>query len=177
MGIFPNESNVWWFDHVDSLCFFYQLILLAYAGRIGRLPSLDSIEHAMKLSPMVVQALWDKQSPLLQLPHIEEDMLKHFHSRRRNIKSLQQLAQMKVIKAKDVGLRLLHVYCLPLRQDEDRRSLLRSLSEDQYKDLIRVLAMMPLLNIEITTEVVDDEDQHVVTAGSIITVTVVLTRK
>ncbi len=74
-----------------------QLILLAHAGRIGRLPSLDTIEYAMKLSPMVVQALWDKQSPLLQLPHIEEDQLnKHFHSRKRNIKSLQQLAKMKV---------------------------------------------------------------------------------
>jgi translocation protein SEC63 len=50
----------------------------------------------MKLSPLVVQALWDKQSPLMQLPHIEEDMLKHFHSRKRNIKTLQQVAKMKV---------------------------------------------------------------------------------
>ena len=73
-----------------------QLILLAHAGRIGRLPSLDTIENAMKLSPLVVQALWDKASPLMQLPHIEEDMLKHFHSRKRNIKTLQQLAKMKV---------------------------------------------------------------------------------
>ena len=73
-----------------------QLILLAHAGRIGRLPSLETIEFTMKLSPMIVQALWEKHSPLLQLPHIEEDMMKHFHSRRRNIKSLQQLAQMKV---------------------------------------------------------------------------------
>ena len=73
-----------------------QLILLAHAGRIGRLPSLDTIENAMKLSPMVVQALWDKQSPLLQLPHLEEDQLRHFHSRKRNIKTLQQLAKMKV---------------------------------------------------------------------------------
>merc|ERR1712051_516894 len=59
-----------------------QLILLAHAGRIGRLPSLDTIEFVMKLSPLVVQALWDKASPLLQLPHIEEDMLKHFHTKR-----------------------------------------------------------------------------------------------
>ena len=82
-----------------------QLILLAHAGRIGRLPSLDTIEFAMKLSPMIVQALWDKASPLLQLPHIEEDMLKHFHSRRRNCKTLQQLAKMKVRlrKRKTIG--------------------------------------------------------------------------
>ena len=112
-----------------------QLILLAHAGRIGRLPSLDTIENAMKLSPLVVQALWDKSSPLLQLPHIQDDMLKYFHSRRRNIKTLQQLAKMK---------------------DEDRRSLLRQLSDEQYKDVIRVLAMMPVLDVTITTEVDDD---------------------
>jgi len=132
-----------------------QLILLAHAGRIGRLPSLDTIENAMKLSPLVVQALWDKSSPLLQLPHIQDDMLKYFHSRRRNIKTLQQLAKMK---------------------DEDRRSLLRQLSDEQYKDVIRVLAMMPVLDVTITTEVVDDEEQHVVTAGAIVTVTIVLIR-
>merc|ERR1719216_251171 len=133
-----------------------QLILLAHAGRIGRLPSLDTIEYAMKCSPLVVQALWDKSSPLLQLPHIVDDMLKHFHSRKRNIKTLQQLAKMK---------------------DEDRRSLLRSLTDDQYRDIIRVLALIPIIDVEVTTEVVDDEEQHVVTAGSIITVTVILTRK
>merc|ERR1711988_68148 len=133
-----------------------QLILLAHAGRIGRLPSLDTIEHAMKLSPMIVQALWDKSSPLLQLPHIEEDMLRHFYSRRRNIKSLQQLAKMK---------------------DEDRKSLLRKLSDEQYKDVIRVLAMLPVLEVGTNTEVVDDEEQHVVTANAIVTVTVVLFRK
>jgi len=133
-----------------------QLILLAHAGRIGRLPSLDTIEFAMKLSPLIVQALWDKQSPLLQLPHIEEDMLKHFHTKRRNIKSLQQVAKLK---------------------DEERRSLLRKLTDEEYKDIIRVLASFPILDVTITTEVVDDEEQHVVTAGAIVTVTLLLERR
>jgi len=133
-----------------------QLILLAHAGRIARLPSLDTVEATMKCSAMVVQALWDKASPLLQLPHIEEDMLKHFYSKRRNIKSLKQLA---------------------MTPDEDRRSLLRTLSDDQYKDLRKVLGGFPYLSMTVTTEVVDDEKQHVVTAGSIITVTIMLERK
>jgi len=132
-----------------------QLILLAHAGRIGRLPSLDTIEYAMKCSPMIVQAMWEKSSPLLQLPHIVDDMMKHFSTRKRNIKTLQQLAKMK---------------------DEDRRSLLRSLTEEQYRDVIRVLSLMPLLSVKVTTEVIDDEEQHVVTAGAIVTVTVSLTR-
>lgn len=66
----------------------------------------------------ILQALWDKASPLLQLPHVEEDMLKHFYSKRRNIKSLAQLAKMS---------------------DEDRRLLLRGLAEEQYKDLVKVI--------------------------------------
>merc|ERR1719308_721149 len=133
-----------------------QLILLAHAGRIGRLPSLDTIEYVMKCSPMVVQAMWEKSSPVMQLPHISEDMLKHFSTRKRNIKTLHQLARMK---------------------DEERRSLLRTLTDEQYRDVIRVLSLMPVLNIKVTTEVIDDEDQHVVTAGAIVTVTVALTRK
>ena len=44
-----------------------QLILLAHAGRIGRLPSLDTIEYVMKCSPMIVQAMWEKSSPVLQV--------------------------------------------------------------------------------------------------------------
>ena len=133
-----------------------QLILLAHAGRIARLPSLDTVEATMKCSALVVQALWDKASPLLQLPHVEEDMLKHFYSKRRNIKSLKQLAQMG---------------------EEDRRLLLRSLADDQYKDLVKVLGGFPNLSMSVTTEVVDDEEQHVVTAGSIITVTIGLERQ
>merc|ERR1719436_1177581 len=133
-----------------------QLILLAHAGRIARLPSLDTVEATMKCSALVVQALWDKASPLLQLPHVEEDMLKHFYSKRRNIKTLAQLAKMS---------------------DEDRRLLLRGLAEEQYKDLVKVLGSFPSLSMSVTTEVVDDEEQHVVTAGSIITVTIMLERK
>merc|ERR1719418_490391 len=133
-----------------------QLILLAHAGRIARLPSLDTVESTMKCSALVVQALWDKASPLLQLPHVEEDMLKHFYSKRRNIKSLAQLAKMS---------------------DEDRRLLLRGLAEEQYKDLVKVLGSFPSLSMSVTTEVVDDEEQHVVTAGSIITVTIGLERQ
>ena len=45
-------------------------------------------------------------------------MLKHFYSKRRNIKSLAQLAKMS---------------------DEDRRVLLRGLAEEQYKDLVKVI--------------------------------------
>ena len=63
-----------------------------------------------------------------QLPHISEDILKHFSTRKRNIKTLHQLARMK---------------------DEERRSLLRTLTDEQYRDVIRVLSLMPVLNIKV----------------------------
>jgi len=133
-----------------------QLILLAHAGRIARLPSLVTVEATMRCSALIVQALWDKQSPLLQLPHIEEDMLKYFCSKRRNIKTLKGVAQMN---------------------EENRRSLLRSLTDEQYRDVVKVLGLMPVIEMDVRTEVVDDEEQHVVTAGAIITVTISITRR
>merc|ERR1719278_1471279 len=42
---------------------------------------------------------------------------------------------------------------------------------------MKVLGCIPQLSMTITTEVIDDETQHVVTAGSIVTVTISLTRK
>lgn len=51
--------------------------MLAYAGRIPRIPSLDTIEATMKLSPHVVQALNEGKSTLLQLPHITDDMMRY----------------------------------------------------------------------------------------------------
>ena len=70
--------------------------------------------------------MWEKSSQFLQLPHVSEDILKHFSTRKRHIRSLTQLAKMK---------------------DEDRRSLLRTLTDEQYRDVIRVLSLLPDLSV------------------------------
>lgn len=132
-----------------------QLILLAHAGRIARLPSLDTVEATMRCSSLVVQALWEKHSPLLQLPHIDDDMLRLFLMKRKSIKTPKQLAQLK---------------------EEDRRNMLKYLNDEEYNDLVKVLSLLPFLEMEVRTEVVDDEEQHVVTAGAIITVTISIER-
>jgi len=36
----------------------------------------------MKLCPLIVQGMWEYKSPLLQLPHITEDNLKYFTSKK-----------------------------------------------------------------------------------------------
>lgn len=133
-----------------------QLTMLALAGRIARMPNLDTLENAMKLCSMIVQALWDNKSPLLQLPHITEDMLRHFTTRKRNIRSIRQLACM---------------------ENTERRALLRSLTDDQYEDVMNVLAGIPVIDLDVRSEVLDDEDSCTITAGAMVTVTVTLTRR
>jgi translocation protein SEC63 len=133
-----------------------QLIMLAYARRISKLPTIETIENCMKLSPMVIQGLWEFKSPLLQLPHLTEDNLKYFQTKKRYIKSLQQFAKL---------------------QPEESRSLLRNLTDTEYDNVIKVLSKMPLIDFSIRCEVVDDDNTNIVTAGAIVTVTVNLVRR
>lgn len=98
---------------------------------VPRLPTIETIENCMKLSPMIVQGLWEYKSPLLQLPYITEDHLKYFTNRKKHIKSLLQLAQLP---------------------GEDRRQVLRFLDDKQYDDLMKVLGNMPYIHFQVNTE-------------------------
>jgi translocation protein SEC63 len=121
-------------------------------------PQLDTLENIMRLSPMIVQALWDKnkKQTLLQLPHLQEGHLRHFQTKKRNINDIKQFAQMN---------------------EEDRRSIVRHLTDEQYQDVMRVCASYPLVNMDVKTEVFDDEDEQIITTGAIVTVVVKLKRQ
>ncbi|CAD7004635.1 translocation protein SEC63 homolog [Ceratitis capitata] len=134
----------------------HQLVMLAYARRVPRLPSIETIENCMKLSPMIIQGLWEYKSPLLQLPHLTEDQHLYYINKKRHIKNLQQFAQLK---------------------PEESRQLLKSLSDFEYENVMKVLGKLPLIDFSIRCEVIDDENTNVVTAGAIVTVTVTLIRK
>ncbi|CAF0726255.1 unnamed protein product [Didymodactylos carnosus] len=133
-----------------------QLVAMAHAGRLSHPPRLDSIENTMKLSPMIVQALWNTKSPLLQLPHITDNHLRYFESKKRTIKSIKQFAEM---------------------DNEQRRSMLRSITDEQYDEIISVLEIYPYITITVKLEVFDDENEHLVTTGAIVTLTVRLKRE
>ncbi|CAK9804102.1 Translocation protein SEC63 homolog [Anthophora quadrimaculata] len=133
-----------------------RVILLAYARRVPHLPTIKTVENCMKLCSMIVQGLWEFKNPLLQLPHITEDNLKCFLPKKHQIKSLQQFAQLK---------------------GGERRLILRHLSDSQYEDVMKVLGSMPYIEFKVRSEVIDDENPTVYTAGAIVTVTVSLTRK
>lgn len=133
-----------------------QLITLALSGRIQNMPSLMTLENSMKLSSLIVQALWEYQSPLLQLPHFTEDTLRHFERKKIKIRSIEHLARMK---------------------ESDRRESLKNFTDAQYEDIKLVMSTMPFISVESKFEVLDDEDPGVITAGSIVTVSVKLLRK
>lgn len=132
-----------------------QLVAGAHRNAVQYMPRLETIESCMKLSQMLIQAVDVRSSPLLQLPHITQDMLKHFTTKKRHIQKIRDLISMK---------------------EEDRRSLLRNLTMDEYRDIINVCASLPYVTMEVHSTVLDDEDTSI-TAGSIVTVEVSLKRQ
>ncbi|MGH0164007.1 UNVERIFIED_CONTAM: hypothetical protein FKN15_046509 [Acipenser sinensis] len=133
-----------------------QLTMMANSRGGFRAPRLVSIENCMKLSQMIVQGLRESKSPLLQLPHFEEEHLRYCVSKKYKVRSIQDLVSLK---------------------DSDRRNMLRFLGEEKYEEVMAVLGSFPLITIDMKLQVLDDEDSNNITAGSIVTVTVTLTRK
>lgn len=133
-----------------------QLVAMGHAGRLRNAPRLDTIENTMKLSPMIVQALWNTKSPLLQLPHIAESHLRFFETKKHTIKSIRQFAAM---------------------DNEARRSMLRSITDEQYDDIMNVLSIYPYVTMEVSCEVFDDEEVHKITTGAVVTLTIHLQRE
>lgn len=132
-----------------------QLVSGAARNAVQYMPRLETVENCMKVSQMIIQGLDQKSSPLLQLPHIKPEMLKHFSTKKRHITRIKDFIGMK---------------------DSERKSLCRQLSPDEYRDVMSVCATMPYVVMTIRSEVLDDEDSTI-TAGSIVTVTVTLTRQ
>ncbi|KAI6241407.1 Translocation protein SEC63-like protein [Aphelenchoides fujianensis] len=118
-----------------------------------RPPTLDTLENVLKLYPMFVQALWPRNSPLLQLPHITDQKISFL--RKNRVISCQDLANLNEFK---------------------RQALLNTLNEQEYEDIVSVLAMMPKLEVETHLEVQGEEDKETVTVGSVVTLKVVLRR-
>lgn len=98
---------------------------------VSKLPTIETIENCMKLSPMIIQALWEYKSPFLQLPYITDDHLRMFSTKKRHIKNLQQFAQLK---------------------PDETRHILKHLSDFEYEQVLLVLGKMPLVDFSIRCE-------------------------
>ncbi|NP_001162485.1 translocation protein SEC63 homolog [Papio anubis] len=143
-------------EMVNVIC---QLIVMARnrEEREFRAPTLASLENCMKLSQMAVQGLQQFKSPLLQLPHIEEDNLRRVSNHKKyKIKTIQDLVSLK---------------------ESDRHTLLHFLEDEKYEEVMAVLGSFPYVTMDIKSQVLDDEDSNNITVGSLVTVLVKLTRQ
>ena len=61
--------------------------------------------------------------------------------------------------------------------NEARRSMLRSITDEQYDDIINVLSIYPHVTMDISCEVFDDEEVHKITTGAVVTLTIHLQRE
>ena len=113
-----------------NVCF--QLMYFAKRQKNVSAPNVQTFENLIKINVMAIQATWDNKSPLLQLPHFQEDMLKYFSTKRSNIKTLLMFAQLG---------------------ESDRRSRLRMLLDEEYDNMMRVLWGMPYIDMEVKSEV------------------------
>jgi translocation protein SEC63 len=102
-------------------------------------PSQDVYESVMRISQMVVQQMWDRESVMLQLPHIQTDMLRHFRTRRRNIITIEEFVAMK---------------------NADRRSLVRAISDEDYLDVMAVCSSFPHVTISTETQGIPIRAHH-----------------
>lgn len=93
------------------------------SATVPKLPKIETIENCMKLSPMILQGLWEFKSPLLQLPFITDDNIRMFS--KANIKNIQQLAKLSADESKKV---------------------MKHLSDFERENLMRVLGTMPLID-------------------------------
>lgn len=83
--------------------------------------------NGMNLSQFLVQGMWESQSPILQLPHITKDIARHCASGKKSIHTISDLLDMK---------------------EADRRSLLRSLNDESYQELLKIAQTFPVVRIQ-----------------------------
>lgn len=61
--------------------------------------------------------------------------------------------------------------------DSERRSILRNLTDEQYDDILRVCSNYPSVELTCKVNIDDDEDEHTITAGALVTLDVFLKRE
>ena len=85
---------------------------------------LASCLSCMHLSQMIVQALYDPDQELLQIPHVDLEILKHF--KRKGLKTVAGFNGLP---------------------EDEKRSLLRTLSDSEFSNAVVIATRVPKLSI------------------------------
>ena len=139
----------------EMINLFVKLLYLYFQGRALNRVKLSALENMMWLHQFFVQRIGEGKSPLLQLPHLRESQLKAMSIKRREIKSLENLAKIP---------------------NKEKEVLLNFMEQQGYQDLLNVLGLLPVITIDVDTQVIDDRNQTKITAHSIVAVRCTLTR-
>ena len=73
MGSLPH-----FLTHGAPLSIFHPLVIEIHPFAASNMPRLETVENCMLVSQMMVQGMWNSKSPLLQLPYVEMNTLRHF---------------------------------------------------------------------------------------------------
>jgi translocation protein SEC63 len=114
---------------------------------------LQTLMHCMELSQYLQQAIYVKDSPLLQLPHFTEATVKHCTTGKNAVTTVQQYR------------------ALP---DDQKKGML-DFTSTQKADVLQYLQMFPDISVSTRVFVDDDEDDNVY-ANDLVTIEVTITR-
>eukprot|EP00051_Salpingoeca_urceolata_P033031 m.18533 g.18533 ORF g.18533 m.18533 type:complete len:754 (+) comp5743_c0_seq1:88-2349(+) len=113
--------------------------------------------HTMNLQQMLVQALPTAHSePLLQIPHFDDQAVRFCRSKRRKIRTVQQL--------------------FALDDDTIRNEVLHSLDETQLEDILAFGRAFPYLQVSHSVRVADKDVGDELTANAVLSVSIQLRR-
>ena len=76
-GVETKASPLLQLPHIRHDMLRHFVVILVISAH-AQMPRLETVENCMKMSQMIIQGVETKASPLLQLPHIRHDMLRHF---------------------------------------------------------------------------------------------------
>jgi len=114
---------------------------------------LQTVMNCIEFGQFVTQAMWVKDSSLLQLPHFTEEEVKHCE------------------KGKGKATNIVDYMALP----DDQKKGMVNFTDEQKQDVFNHLKMVPDITIDTKVFVDDDEDDNVY-EGDLCTVRVTLTR-
>ena len=114
---------------------------------------MQTAMNCIEFGQYVAQAMWVKDSPLLQLPHFTEEEAKHCKTGKSAVKSVQEYRDM----------------------DEDDRKGMVNFTETQKKDVRDFLKIFPDVTIETKIFTDDDEDPQIY-ENDLVTLQVSITR-
>jgi len=151
-----RKSNLLNSQHQEDLKYMLQkstALIDAMISVCKHQDNLSTAANCIEFGQYMTQAIWVKDSPLLQIPHFTPEEIKHCEKGKSPIKS--------VIAYKELS-------------DDEKKGMV-NFTEAQKKDVLQFLNIFPDITVEAKVFVDDDEDDNVY-EGDLCTIQVIITR-